>query len=1226
MKLYRRLLTFACLVQISSADAALLNRWSFNNAAGAAASGTTMTDSVSSVVMDVRGNGATFTGTALTLPGTTTGKFSDANISAYCNLTNGLVSAKTNLTVELWATVVASKTQQRFFSFGNTTAGDGLGAAGEWTGATAPGATTANDDLMLSAQNGSTLANFPYSDARYNTGTEYKVIGTAALAAATEYHLALTFTDGAGSFGSSGGQVAWYRNAVLVGTVDVPFHLYQLRDVNNWLGRSQWAGDTMANISYNEFRIYNHAMSVTEVTNSFLAGPNPAAPTAQPDSAAINYAHKVRLPVLANDSGNIFSSSIVIMTPPQYGSATPDGTGQILYTHTNGTPASDSFTYRVSGAGGTSTPATVTIYFSNNLRLTNNTLNVPSTPPPTSYQLVNAFPSVTFSQPLCLATPPVETNRLFVCEKGGLLKVITNMAAANVTASVFLDLPALLTSRGEAISTGGEQGLLGLAFHPGYATNGYLYVYYSVTTNGVTYERLSRFTVSAGNSNAVNTASELILFSQPDTASNHNGGDLHFGPDGYLYISLGDGGDQNDTQNHAQKIDGGFYSGIARLDVDKTPGSLAPNLHSTVPLYSGAAAYAIPPGNPYIGATSFNGSAVSSSSVYTELWAVGLRNPWRFSIDFVTSNLWCGNVGQDLYEAVYIITNKQNCGWSFYEQNHNGPKIGSVPGGFTYTHPIFEYPHGSGNFAGNSVTGGVVYRGSKISSLVGSYICGDYVSGNVWALIVTNGTLVSSNRITGQANIVAFGTDPSNGDVLAANISSGQILRLSAGTPSGSYPANLSDTGVFADLTDLSPSPGVVNYTPNLAFWSDYAVKSRWFIIPDATNQMTWSRDGVWTFPTNEIWVKHFDMEMERGNPATKQRIETRLLVRNSGGVYGVSYQWNANQTDAALVPDSGADFDLNITDSGTNYTQHWHIPSRAECLACHNPPAGLALSFNTRQINRTNTMSHLSGNQLDLLNAAGYFANAPEPVNTLPRHVAPGDTGVPLETRVRSYLAVNCAYCHQPGGTGGGTWDGRPQTPLYSAGIINGSAVNNGGSSANKYVVPNDTLHSIILNRIAVTNGFTRMPPLASSELDRTNIALVTQWIQSFDTNRMAFGDWQVFNFSSTNATNAQAGTDPDGDGRNNFLEYLYGTSPLLAETNYQNPGLTLSPSGMATISYLLSPNAVAQVQAGTNLFNWSLWNVPGNDGLPASGSLQSIQGQTTNSTMFFRLLLNQR
>jgi hypothetical protein len=322
-------------------------------------------------------------------------------------------------------------------------------------------------------------------------------------------------------------------------------------------------------------------------------------------------------------------------------------------------------------------------------------------------------------------------------------------------------------------------------------------------------------------------------------------------------------------------------------------------------------------------------------------------------------------------------------------------------------------------------------------------------------------------------------------------------------------------------------------------------------------------------------------------------------------------------------VPDVGSDFDLSITNNGSNYIQHWHIPSRAECLSCHTPQGGLALSFTTRQLNRTNTMNSFSGNQLELLESAGYFSNVPEPSDTLPLHVAPGETAFPLETRVRSYLDVNCSYCHRPGGTGGGTWDGRASTALFSAGIINGPAINNGGNPTNKLVVPRDLLHSILLNRVAATNGFTRMPPLATSELDQVNIALLAQWIGAFDTNRMSFPDWQLANFGSTN-TPALAADDPDLDGRINYLEYVLGTQPQVADTS-PDLSLTRSLSGLATVSYSVSPNAVAQVQISTN-GGWSFWNVPGNNGVPQSNNPQTVSGMSTNSEAFFRLLLNQR
>ncbi len=1210
--------------------AALVHRWSFNNSAGSAPAGTVITDSVSAsngVIVGINGN---FTGSALTLAGATSGNQSPAAISAYVDLPNGLISSKTNLTIEIWATLVSSRNWQRLFDFGRMNiAGMGAGAApGEIRpdAASAPGGTSSSDNLMLAVNRG-TSPNTQRLAMRLNGASENTADSDLTLSSGTQYHFVITVEDGVGSFGTNGARVRWYRNGAVAQTLDVGFHLSSIEDVNNWLGRSQFSGDSQANITYNEVRLYDHAMTGAGITNSMTAGPNPPAPVAQNDSLSLRPGQKVRVPVLANDSGQIVPSWVSVVSAPAFGTAIPDTSGRILYTHTAGTPVSDSFSYTVGGAGGTSSVASVTIHFTDALRVTNNTLNVPPNPPSNDYQVQNAFPTISFNQPLCLRTPPGETNRLFICEKGGLLRVIPDMAAAAPSASTFLNVSTLLSGRGESLATSSEQGLLGLAFHPGYATNGYFFVYYSVNSGGATYQRLSRFAVQAGNPNAANTASEVILFQQADTASNHNGGDLHFGPDGYLYVSLGDGGNQDDSQGHAQKITDGFYAAIARIDVDRRAGSTEPNPHSGVPLYSGFAAYAVPADNPYVGATNFLGLTVNSNTVRTELWAVGLRNPWRMAFDPATSNLWCGDVGGGAYEEVNLITRGGNFGWAFREGTGNGPKSGSAPANFNtlyHSPPIYFYSHGSGSMQGNSITGGFVYRGSRIPSLFGLYLFADYVSGNIWSLRQTNGTAVVT-RLMGEGGIAGFAPDPSNGDVLMADLGDGRILRLTTGTPAGTYPLKLSDTGVFADVADFSPSPGLLPYEPNLPFWSDYAEKRRWFIIPDASNTMTWSRDGLWTFPTNQIWVKHFDMEMERGNPATKRRLETRLLVRNATGVYGVSYQWNAAQSDATLVPEAGVDLPLVITNAGNTHTQLWRIPSRAECLLCHTPQAGRALSFTTRQLNRTNDILGVSGNQLDLLHAAGYFANAPGPVNMLPKHFQANDATVSLETRARSYLEVNCVSCHLPGGSGGNSWDSRAATPLFATGLINGEAVNNGGNPENKLIVPRDVQHSVIWNRIAATNGFTRMPPIATRELDLENIALLAQWIDTFDTNRVSFSAWQIANFGSTNAPNGLAADDPDADGASNFHEYLLGTGPLLVNTN-ADLAISVSVENLATISFAPSVNAIAQVMTSTNLFDWGLWNVPGNSGLPQLVNPQVLSGPATNNEAFFRLLLNEK
>jgi uncharacterized repeat protein (TIGR03806 family) len=1223
----------------TQAVADITNRWSFNNAAGNAPAGTSFVDSIGGATATVVGTGATLNGTAITLTGTTTGNQTPATISGYLDLPNGIISSKPNLTVEAWVTPVSIRSWQRLFDFGRTNlVGNalvqGAGAApGEIlpTATSAPNNTQSSDDLALII-NRSTTANTQRISTRLNSAAELTADTGLTINTGTQYHFALVFVDGAGTYGSNGGQVRWYLNGVLATTLDVAFHLSSLEDVNNWIGRSQFSGDSNSNFACNELRLYNHAMSAAEVAASTAAGPNPTftAPVAVNDAVSMHLGQKARVAVLANDTGIVSGPTVIVVQPPTSGTAVADGTGKILYTHTTGTPASDSFTYRVTGPGGISAPATVTITFSNSLRIANNTFTVPSTPPPLGIQLINAVGGL--SSPVCIRTPPGETQRVFICQKGGLLQVVPDITLPVPTFTTFLNLPALLTSRGETISTGSEQGLLSVAFHPNYATNRFFYLFYSVTVSGVVYERVSRFTTQAANPNMADTASELILIQQLDEAGNHNGGDMHFGSDGYLYISVGDEGNQGDSLNNGQTITKDYFSALLRIDVDKKVGSLNPNVHAAVIRDGGVARYAVPPDNPYVGASTFNGVAVAPANVRTEFWAVGFRNPWRFSFDSQTGDLWLGDVGQDTDEEIDIVTRGKNYGWAYREGAVGGSKSNQAPANFDtlyHTPPLYEYVHtgvagGDSNFKGNSVTGGVVYRGSRFPSLQGLYIFSDYQSGHIWTLARNGTNPPTVTRIAGEVGIVAFGTDPSNGDVLLADLDGGRILRLTVETPIGTFPDTLSATGLFADLTDLAPSPGVLPYTVNLPFWSDYAIKSRWFTIPTGSSTMTWSRDGLWDFPAGQIWVKHFDLETTRGNPATKKRIETRLIVKNAGGAYGVSYRWNDAGTEAALVSDAGADFNVGITVNGTPYSQHYRIPSRSECLACHTPQAGHALSFNTRQLNLGNVINGFPGNQLSVLQGAGYFSNVPESPNVLPRHLRPEETTYPVEARVRSYLAVNCAYCHKAGGTAApAVWDGRPELTLDSTGLINGNATNNGGDPANKLVVPGDTAHSIVLNRIAVTNGFTRMPPLASSELDQANIALVTDWIVNALPGRQTYAAWRLEKFGSSVSPEGEPTADPDGDGLNNNGEFLAQTSPL-------NGGSFLSTQlatggGMVTMSFNVPANRSALIETTTDFATWALWDVPGNNGLPQAGGATNVTGPMLGANQFFRLRLQE-
>lgn len=1221
----RKSLLLLAVLMASAHGQSVTHRWKFNDT-GATAHGTVIPDAISGAPGMIVGTGAIRSGTALTLPGNTNGNVASSAIAAYFDLPNGIISSKSSLTIEIWATTVSVRTWQRLFDFGNMNVA-GNGASGEITSSSgAPGGgTSSSDNLMLVANRGSDI-NTQQLTARINGAGEIKNETGLTASTGTQYHYVVTFQPGIGANPSTGGRLTWYRNGNQEGFLDTNFRLNQIEDVNNWLGRSQYTNDSNANISYNEVRIYDHALSASQISANSTAGPNAnfPAPTTQADTVTLRHGSKARVKVLANDTGEIARASLTIEQQPTHGTATamPDGT--ILYTSGNDGATSDSLVYRVSNTTGQSSTATLTITLSDDLKIPNPGISVPANPPATSYALNNAFGNLTFARPVAISSPPGDTQRVFICEKAGVIRLVPDVTAAAPTSTTFLDLATLVNGRtGEVFfpDPGGESGLLSVAFHPQYATNRYFYVFYSVTKGTSNYQRVSRFATKANDPNSADTSEEVILIDQIDHAPNHNGGDMHFGPDGYLYISVGDEGGSSDNLSNSQRIERDLFAGILRIDVDKKAGNIEPTIHDAIPRKEGLARFSIPIDNPFVhtslGGTwtgTYNGANVPLASVRREFWATGLRNPWRMGFDPATGALWCADVGQDSYEEVNIITRGGNYGWVYREGNHQGPQ-GGAPVNFDalyHTKPIHEY----GRSLGSSITGGRVYRGTRIGSLVGKYIFADYNSGNIWAL-TQDGTNVE--RIAGEGGIAAFGYDPSNQDILLADDNSSIIRRLTAATSDSSYPSTLSATGLFADLADLSPSPGVTPYTVNLPFWSDHAVKSRWVTVPNGTSQFTWSKDGLWTLPDGTIWVKHFDMELQRGNPATKKRIETRLIVKNATGAYGVSYRWNEAGTEAFLAADAGENFDIAVTENGNPVTQTWRIPSRAECMICHTPQAGHALSFNTRQLNLANDILGHTGNQLTTLRQQGYLANEPGSPNLLPRHLRPDEEDYSVEARVRSYLAVNCSYCHKTGGTAPASWDGSPELLLAQTSVINGTANNNGGDAANKLVVPGDTAHSIILNRVAVTNGFTRMPPIGSNVIDTANVALLTDWINGELDDLTTYDEWRISNFEPDNDPAGAPGMDPDGDGVTNQDEYLAGTSPLDGSSALR-PLMTSADEAL-TLSFSLPANRSFKIHASQNLQQWTPWDIPGNQGLPVKGGPIQFTVPQTDPMKFFRI-----
>ncbi|MEX2121115.1 MAG: PQQ-dependent sugar dehydrogenase [Pirellulales bacterium] len=337
-----------------------------------------------------------------------------------------------------------------------------------------------------------------------------------------------------------------------------------------------------------------------------------------------------------------------------------------------------------------------------------------------------AFPRLQFQRPLLLTHAGDGSNRVFVASQLGTVHVFKN-DQNTARSAVFLDIRSRVVYK----DAENEEGFLGMAFHPDYKDNGRFYVYYTTTDEPHT-SVISRFRVSKNNPNRADPQSEQELLRIPQPYWNHNGGTLVFGPDGYLYIGLGDGGAANDPHGNGQNLQT-LLGSILRIDVDRQ--------ESGKP-------YAIPPDNPFAG---------GQRGARPEIWAYGLRNVWRMSFDRETGTCWAADVGQDLWEEINLIERGGNYGWNLREGKHAFGPMGSVPRD-DLIEPIWEYHHD----VGKSITGGHVYRGRRLPTLVGAYLYADYVTGKLWALWYDEGEqrVVANRPISGNIMpVMSFGED-----------------------------------------------------------------------------------------------------------------------------------------------------------------------------------------------------------------------------------------------------------------------------------------------------------------------------------------------------------------------------------------------------------------------------------------------------------------------------------
>ena len=351
---------------------------------------------------------------------------------------------------------------------------------------------------------------------------------------------------------------------------------------------------------------------------------------------------------------------------------------------------------------------------------------------PTGVTTVNAFPNLSFVAPVFLAGLP-GTTQAAVVEQGGKIHRF-DVDAQVMSTVVMLDIS-------NQVLFSGEQGLLGLAFHPDFTNNGFFYVHYSASNPRRSV--LSRFTYNS-QTGLASAGSEFILLEVSQPFTNHNGGALAFGPDDRLYVAFGDGGGSGDPDDNAQDR-GNLYGTILRINVDA------------------GSPYDIPPDNPFFG----------EAGVREEIWAYGLRNPFRFSFDRLTGTLWAGDVGQNALEEIDIIQAGGNYGWRVLEGTQPFDSSQNTPPNATLIAPVFEYDHS----LGSAVIGGYVYRGAASPILWGTYIYGDFGSGRIWSLEYNGAQVVSNREIANVASLTSFGED--NSGELYAVSGNGDIFRFS---------------------------------------------------------------------------------------------------------------------------------------------------------------------------------------------------------------------------------------------------------------------------------------------------------------------------------------------------------------------------------------------------------------------------------------------------------------
>lgn len=608
-----------------------------------------------------------------------------------------------------------------------------------------------------------------------------------------------------------------------------------------------------------------------------------------------------------------------------------------------------------------------------------------------------------------------------------------------------------------------------VAFHPDYKRNGFLYLGSNGPgEKGGDYSRIVRYTVNRKAPYELADDSAFTIIEWP--SSGHNGAAVCFGNDGMLYVTTGDGTSLMDVDEVGQDLTS-LKSKVLRLDVDGAePGT----------------PYAVPTDNPFVGL----------ADVRPETWAYGLRNPWRITNDPETAQIWIGENGQDLVEYVQLLKRGANYGWSAYEGNRPF-FLDRLSGPSPFTPPTIEHDHS----VFRSLTGGLVYRGNRFSELAGAYIYGDYSTGRIWAAKHDGESLLWNREIADTTlAITGFGTTL-EGDILVVDHAGNAIYKLARnpvvdqeGNP---FPTQLSETGLFASVSNLIPAKGVMSYEINAPAWHDGAEAIRALALPGYTqadypggsaHQVDWLS---FKLPDGAAVIQTLT------NPDTKRRLETRVLLKQEKEWAAYSYLWNEQQDDAFLVPKEGVEVKLDGLD--------WQVPSRSDCLVCHSRQAEFVLSLTAVQLNRDVSYNGDTLNQLDLLDRIGILNTSSLndrrwSIKTVTyrdraKLVNPHDLSHSIDERAHAYFTTNCSHCHRPNGGGNAKMDLSPWIDVDGQHLLNAIPEHgNFGIENGRLVAVGHPGLSILPIRVAL-RGAGQMPPVGTLYPDVQGISLLLEW-----------------------------------------------------------------------------------------------------------------------------------